>query len=360
MGDPFSIPPYFDLGSGELKTLERVGTGHINDTFLGSVSDASGRFTRYIFQRINQNVFPDVESLMENIARVTEHVKRRQSLRLVRAKDGAAFHRDAEGACWRAYPFMEGTVTVNVVSSPVQAREAGRAFGEFSSELADLPGARLHETIPDFHNTPKRFRDFLAAVDSDPCNRAASAKAEIKTAMAGADWAGVIADAMASGRVPERIAHNDAKMENVLLDAETGEAVCVVDLDTVMPGTVLHDFGDLVRTATVTAKEDERDLERVGFSMTIFKALAEGFLSGCGDVLTPGEIELLPFAGQLITYEQSLRFLSDYLLGDPYYKTQREDHNLDRTRNQLRIVGLLNEMRDKLSSSITHSYSSCS
>jgi len=343
MDDPFSIPPFFDLGCGEFAALERVGVGHINDTFLGSVCELSGCYSRYIFQRINQNVFPDVGSLMENLERVTEHMKRDRSLRLVPTKEGESFHRDVAGGCWRAFPFVEGTVTVRVVSSPSQAKQAGRAFGEFSRALADLPAPRLHETIPDFHNTPKRFADFVAAVEADRCNRANSAKAEIEMAMAGGEWAGMISDAMKAGAVPERIAHNDAKMENVLLDAETGEAVCVVDLDTVMPGTVLHDFGDLVRTATATAAEDERDLDRVGFSMTIFKSLAEGFLSSCGDMLTSGELDLLPYAGKIITYEQSLRFLTDYLLGDPYYKTKSEFHNLERTRNQQRMVSLLEE-----------------
>ena len=347
-------------------SLQRIGIGHINDTYRVTLRSPSGAVARQVIQRINRQVFPDVEGLMENVARVTRQLglaaarTGRPSLSLVPTNEGATFHRDRAGDCWRAFPYIEGTVTVDLVTSPAQAGQAGRAFGDFSRILSDLPGGRLREIIPDFHNTPKRLASFLAAVEADPRNRAAGARGEIEAALGGAAWAGRIAEAQALGAVPERVAHNDAKIENVLFDAETGEAVCVVDLDTVMPGTVLHDFGDLVRTATATAGEDECDLERVGISPTIFGALAEGFLGACGDVLAPAEIDLLPFAGKLIAYEQALRFLTDHLLGDPYYRITRESHNLDRARNQLRVARILDTMRDDLAATISAIQAPCS
>ncbi len=362
MDDPFSIPRQFVFGDTEPVSLKRIGIGHINDTYLVTLRSPMGRVARYVIQRINRKIFPEIRRLMENVERVTGHLDAHgggRSLSVIRTVEGATFHRDSTGDCWRAFPYVEGTFTIEVVSSPAQAGQAGRAFGHFSRLLSDLPGGRLHETIPDFHNTPRRLADFIDAVEADPANRVSGARTEVDSAMALAPWAGRIVEAQASGEVPERVAHNDAKIENVLFDVETGEAVCVVDLDTVMPGTVLHDFGDLVRTAAATATEDERDLERVGISPTIFGALAEGFLSACGDVLTPKEIALLPFAGKVIAYEQALRFLTDYLLGDPYYRISRPAHNLERARNQLRVSRILDTLRDDLGSMISTYSSSC-
>lgn len=343
-----SIAAQFEIG-GEITRLERLGIGHINDTFIGRTVGKAGR--RYLFQRINQSIFPDVAALMQNVWRVTAHLQAKgvPTLTLVPTNQGDLFYRDPDdGECWRAFPFIGGTSSVGVTSSTAQAEQAAFAFGEFARGLSDLPPPRLHETIPDFHNTPKRFADFLAAVAADPSNRAISAKPEIESAMAGAGWVGKIYAAQAAGSIPERIAHNDAKIENVLFDTAGERAICVVDLDTVMPGTLLHDFGDLVRSAAATAGEDERNLEGVGLSVDTFTGLARGFIGACGQELTKTERELLPFAGKLITYEQSLRFLTDYLQGDRYYRTQRENQNLDRARNQLKLVAILESKGEDL------------
>ncbi|MFT4547394.1 MAG: hypothetical protein ACI9UA_004872 [Pseudoalteromonas tetraodonis] len=363
MEDLFSIPAQFDLRGGELDNLSRIGIGHINDTYLGSVRERGGQITRYVFQRINRSVFPDIVSLMENIRRVTEHLEPayvstgRQALRLIPTLDGADYHRDPAGDFWRAFPLIENSVTHSVLSSPAQAQQTGFAFGEFSQILSTLPEPPLHEVIADFHNTAKRYKAFLAAVDADLANRVDTARAEIDAALDGAAWATIITDAQLAGDVPSRVAHNDSKIENVLFDAETGEPVCVVDLDTTMPGSILHDFGDLVRTAAAIAPEDETDSGRIGVSLTVFQSLSEGFLSACGEILTPVELALLASAGKVIVYEQALRFLTDHLLGDTYYRIKHEGHNLERARNQLKVAQILDSMQSSLETSISTIYS---
>jgi hypothetical protein len=224
------------------------------------------------------------------------------------------------------------------VQSPAQTFQAGRAFGEFQSLLVDLPGGRLVETIPDFHNTRKRFENFQNAVQADRYNRAAGARPEIEFALKRQAVTGVILDAMSRGKIPERITHNDTKFNNVMLDVVTGEAMCIVDLDTVMPGCALYDFGDMVRTTTSPTLEDELDLAKVTLRMPMFKQLARGYYSTAGQFLTQGEKELIAFSGKLITFEIGLRFLTDYLSGDVYFRTHRPDHNRDRCRTQFKLV----------------------
>jgi aminoglycoside phosphotransferase (APT) family kinase protein len=327
---------------GEFRSAEPYGSGHINDTFC-LVFDQAGAATRYILQRINHNIFKNPIALMENIQRVTAHVAlrmvgeqdfSRRVLTLVPARDGLHYHRDEHGNYWRVYLFIEKARSYDAVESPKQAFEAAKAYGRFQRLLADLPAPRLHDTIPDFHHTPKRFAALEQAIAADAANRATLAKPEIEFALSHKPITGVLLEA----GLPERVTHNDTKFNNVMLDDATGEGICVVDLDTLMPGLALYDFGDMVRTATSPAKEDERDLSKVTMQFPMFDALVRGYLTAAGDFLTAAEKRHLSFSGKLITFEIGIRFLTDYLAGDTYFKVHREGHNLDRCRTQFKLV----------------------
>jgi Ser/Thr protein kinase RdoA (MazF antagonist) len=323
---------------GEFRSGEPYGSGHINDTFRISCG------ARYILQRINQRVFKRVPELMENVARVTEHIRRRsvgpqsRALTLVRTRDGRAYHIDEAGEPWRCYAFIEAARTYDVIESPRQASEAARMFGEFQRMLADLPGARLHETIPHFHHTRQRFDTLQRAIQLDSHQRAAQAADLIAFARERESMVDVLLGLQARGEIVERVTHNDTKLNNVMLDDVTGAGVCVLDLDTVMPGLALYDFGDMVRSATNSAPEDEPDPARVQCRLPIFTALVEGYLSSAGAFLNPAELAHLTFSGRLITLEIGMRFLTDFLQGDVYFKTRRPTHNLDRARNQFALV----------------------
>ena len=294
---------------------------------------------------------------MDNIARVTSHLHgklstsgeaSRRALSLIKSRDGLSYYLDKGGNCWRTYIFVENANTYNIIETPEQAFQAAKAFGEFQMNLVDLPGKRLCETIPDFHNTPKRFEAFEKALASDSLNRAKSAKAEIEFALKHKNASTLLLNLNKEGKIPERITHNDTKLNNVLLDSKTGEAICVIDLDTVMPGLALYDFGDLVRTSTSPAAEDEKDLGKVKMQMHMYRALLEGYLSTAIEFLTKTEIEHLAFSGKLITLEIGLRFLTDYLSGDTYFKIHREGHNLDRCRTQFKLVSLIEEKEEEM------------
>ena len=338
---------------GKIVSAAPYGSGHINDTFLTLV-EIAGQQRRFILQRINHQVFKQPDLLMENVARVCAHAHaklraagtgdaHRRALRLIPTHQGKAWHVDPSGNRWRCYDFIEGATGHDVVRSPAQAEAAAKAFGAFQSLLADLPGERLHETIPDFHHTPSRFARFQAALAKDSHGRAAAAGPEIAFALARAGEVSVVVDALRDGSLPERVTHNDTKLNNVLLDDVTQEGVCVIDLDTVMPGSALYDFGDLVRTSTSPAAEDETDLSLVRMQLPMFAALVRGYLSSARGFLTPREKELLPFAGKLITFEIGLRFLTDWLEGDTYFKIKRPAHNLDRCRTQFKLVASIEE-----------------
>ena len=325
---------------GAFQEAAPYGSGHINDTYC-AVFDQAGTLVRYILQRINHNVFKIPVALMENIQRVTEHLagkgdkdSSRRVLTLVPTRTGKCCHRDEQGNYWRTYLFIEKARTYDATESPQQAFQAAQAFGRFQKQLSDLPAPRLHDTIPDFHHTPKRFAALEKAIAEDVMNRAKLAKPDIEFALRRKEICSVLLDA----KLPERVTHNDTKFNNVMLDDATGEGICVIDLDTVMPGLALYDFGDMVRTTTSPAKEDERDLSRVQMQFPMFEALARGYLSAAGEFLTPAEKRLLPFAGKLITFEIGIRFLADFLSGDTYFKVHREGHNLDRWRTQLKLV----------------------
>jgi hypothetical protein len=331
---------------GDFINAAPYGSGHINDTYCVEF-DQGGARVRYVVQRINHLIFKNPPALMENIQRVTAHLGQksaatsdasRRLLTLIPARDGQPYYRDAQGDHWRVYIFLEKARTFDAVENPRQAFEAAKAFGQFQKLLADLPAPRLHDTIPDFHHTPKRFAALEQAMETDTANRAHLAKAELAFALQRKSATRILIDA----RLPERVTHNDTKFNNVMLDDATGEGICVIDLDTVMPGLALYDFGDMVRTTTSPAREDERDLSKVRMQFPMFEALARGYLAAA-DFLTPAEKKFLPFSGKLITLEIGLRFLTDFLTGDTYFKVHREGHNLDRCRTQFKLVESIEE-----------------
>ncbi len=329
---------------GAVTDLRTCGNGHINSTYI--VSTDAGR--RYILQILNTAIFKHPEEVMENIVAVTDHIRRglvangedaaRGTMQVIRTRDGATGYTDPDGRFWRAYDFVEHTVCRLTLDSPATFERVGEAFGDFQRRLADFEAARLHESIPDFHNTKKRYATFLAAVSADRAGRATSVKAELDFITARADRTALIADALASGALPLRVTHNDTKLSNILLDETTEEAVCIIDLDTVMPGSALYDFGDSIRTGAASAAEDEADLDKVHFLPTMFAAYARGFVKGTNGALTPREQEMLPDGAYIITLEQAIRFLTDYLDGDTYYHTDYPDHNLVRARTQLKLI----------------------
>ncbi|GHV44268.1 mucin desulfatase [Spirochaetia bacterium] len=334
--------------NGEFEGASPLGGGHINDTFLSRWNQAGTR-VRYTHQRINDHVFIHPDEVMENIERITAHIAKkvrdsgaadwgRRTLTVIPARDGKSWVRDAGGAWWRTYFFIEETHTREIAASPEETALLGKSVGRFQKQLADLGGRRLHETIPDFHNMEKRYCRFYEALEADKFNRAADVPEEIEFMRKNEERGAILVRSVREGRIPERICHNDAKMNNILLDDETGEALCLIDLDTVMPGSSLFDLGDLIRTAVSRAREDEMDLSKVVFDIDYFTALLRGYLSEASDFLIPEEQELLAEAGRNITQIMALRFLTDYLEGDHYYHITRPEHNRDRCRNQIALI----------------------
>ena len=354
---------------GNFVKAEPCGSGHINDTYA-ALYDQAGTPVRYIHQRINNRIFADIPALMENIQRVTDHLqdklseaavldRSRRALTLLTGPEGRPYFVDQSGNYWRTYLFIEKASTYDRAETTLQAREAARAFGEFQAYLNDLPVEGFHETIPRFHDTRSRFDTLLAAAEADPKNRASTVRAEIDWFRARENLVDVVLDGQRAGDVPVRVTHNDTKLNNVMLDDTTMEGVCVIDLDTIMPGSALYDFGDLIRTATVTGKEDEPETSRIGMDMDCFKALAEGYLSAMGRCLSEREIDLLAFSGLLITSEIGMRFLTDYLEGDRYFKVAREGHNLDRCRVQIALAESIEAQMAAMETLIRETYSSC-
>ncbi|MGD0730345.1 MAG: aminoglycoside phosphotransferase family protein [Terracidiphilus sp.] len=338
--------------SGDFLSASPYGTGHINDTYRTFFHHA-GHPAQFILQRINCNIFKNPVALMENIQRVTSHIaaqvadepdSERRVLMLIPARDGRAWHVDAEGNYWRTYRFIPSARTYEAVESTEQAFQAAKAFGRFQKLLADLPAPRLHDTIPDFHHTPKRFAALEQAIAADVAGRAILVQPEIEFALTRKSMAGVLLDA----NLPERVTHNDTKFNNVMLDDATGEGICVIDLDTVMPGLTLYDFGDMVRTTTSPAKEDDQDLAKVTMQFPMFEALVRGYLASAGGFLTIAEKQHLAFTGKLITFEQGIRFLADHLAGDTYYKVHRDGHNLDRCRTQFKLVESIEQQEEEM------------
>lgn len=347
----------FETGS-EYQRHRFIKVGHINETFL--VEAARGGEPRwFIFQKINHFVFRDPERLMANFEKITGHLRRkleaspgsdpeRETLNLVRSKSGGCCQLTRQGDYWRAYRFVGDCYIVNVAERPEQAFEAGRAFGRFQRLLADLPAAALYETIPYFHHTPRRFVRFKEVLEKDAKKRAAEARDAIAFALQREPLTSVVTDGLEAGRLPLRITHNDTKINNVLFDNATGKGLCVIDLDTTMPGSALYDFGDMVRTTTSFAAEDERDLPKVKLELRMFEALARGYLEEALDFLTPEEIGLLVLSGRLITFTIGLRFLTDFLEGDVYFRIHRDGQNLDRARAQFALVRSMEEQEKEM------------
>lgn len=325
-----------------------VSEGHINDTYIVEYEMEDGSVSRYLLQRINVNVFKKPVELMENVCGVTSFLREkikatggdstRETLTVYSAKDGKNYYMAEDGGCWRVYNFVDNTFTINEITSSDDFRNAALAFGNFQNLLADYPIDTLHETIPNFHNTPSRFNDLKIAVEKNASGRKDNAVPEIEFAFAREKDCSVITDLLGTDKIPLRVTHNDTKLNNVLFDKETQKGLCVVDLDTVMPGSALYDFGDSIRFGANTAAEDEKDLSKVTLSLDYFKAYVDGYLEAAGESLTEEEIDLLPFSAKLLTFECGMRFLGDYINGDVYFKIEYPEHNLVRARTQFKLV----------------------
>ena len=325
---------------------EPYGGGHINDTFLFRLDESDG--AQYILQRINKNAFPNPDQVMENMLRVTEYLRGqialrggnpdRETLHLLKTGDDQFFAVDENGDYWRAYSFISNSVSFDRSEDEDLFRESGKAFGRFLSMLDGFDAPSLHETIVRFHDTPNRYAAFHQAIQADRAGRADSVRQEINACLRYEGFASTLVDGLARGTLPLRVTHNDTKLNNVLMDAETRKAVCVIDLDTVMPGLSAYDFGDAIRYGASTAAEDEPDLSKVHFSLSLYRAFAEGYLGEVARNMTPAEVDSLPVGAKMMTLESAVRFLTDYLNGDVYFKTAYPEHNLVRSRTQIKLV----------------------
>ncbi len=330
--------------AGECTGISRNTDGHINETIVLTFREG-GHDRRYVLQRINTEIMGRPEELMGNIVGVTSFLKKkieeaggdasRETLTVIPTKQGAYFFRDEQGNSWRAYDYIDNTVCYDKPDRPEYFYRSALAFGRFQNLLADFPVETLHETIVGFHDTRKRYQQFCEAVSKDTAGRKHLAGPEIEFLLSRESYAGKFDDRM---DIPSRVTHNDTKLSNVLFDKDTGKALCVIDLDTVMPGLSLHDFGDAIRFGASTAAEDEPDLGKVSFDRKMYDLYLQGYLEACGDRLTKRETELLPMGAKVITYEQALRFLADYLNGDIYYRTERPEQNIDRARTQIKLL----------------------
>mgnify|MGYP000979345231 FL=1 len=346
--DGFKLP-------GELKECIRYGSGHINDTYRLTYETPQGT-KRYILQRMSKSIFKKPVELMENVSGVTAWLRKkiienggdpeRETLTLVKSNDGLPYFVDSTGEYWRVYLFIEGATCYDAVKDDNDFYQSAVAFGHFQRLLADYPAETLHETIKDFHNTPDRLEKFKKAVAEDICGRAASVQKEIDFILEREELTHALYDLQLDGRLPLRVTHNDTKLNNIMIDDETGKAICVIDLDTVMPGLTANDFGDSIRFGASTALEDEQDLSKVSCDLHLFDVYARGFIEGCGGALTDLEIDMLPMGAILMTFENGIRFLTDHLEGDHYFRIHRENQNLDRARTQFKLVW---DMEQKLS-----------
>lgn len=346
----------FDL-NGSVVSMGEYGSGHINATYVFEVNEG-GSLVKYIFQQVNTDIFTDIEQLMENIVGVTSYLTKqiearngnpkRETLQVIPTKEGKNYYRDEEGKCYRVYRFITDATSYDTVESPKDFYESAVSFGNFQYLLADYPAETLHETIPNFHHTGKRFEAFCAAVKADVCGRAASVQKEIDFVMAHAEETTVLTSLLESKELPLRVTHNDTKLNNIMIDDATGKGICVIDLDTVMPGSSLYDFGDSIRFGANTAVEDETDLSKVSIDLDLYEIYVKGYLEGCKGSLTEREVELLPMGAKMMTFECGMRFLTDYLQGDTYFRIHREHHNLDRCRTQFALVADMEKKWDQM------------
>lgn len=345
----------FDI-RGSIVSIAAYGKGHINDTFLVKTI-VDGCIKRFILQKVNSNVFKKPEQVINNIEKVTGYLKTRADservvLSLIPTKDGNTYFKDENGDVWRMYNYIENSICLDVVENEQDFYECAFAFGKFQRDLRHFPAETLYETIPNFHNTPVRFGTFLSAVAADKCGRVKSVEREIRFITERQDFYSALIDAEAKGDLPLRVTHNDTKSNNVMLDYKTRKALCVIDLDTVMPGYSVTDFGDAIRFGASTAAEDEKDLDKVHFSIDLFKAYTKGYMAGCDGKLKDTEIMLLPEGAKMMTIECGMRFLTDYLNGDTYFKINYPDHNLVRARTQLKLVSEMEEKWEEMKKAV--------
>ncbi len=342
---------------GTPESAKPYGSGHINDTYL-LMCGGNNKHKKYTIQRINHEVFKKPWEVMENVVKITEFLQKkiaeaggdaaRETLHVVPAKDGASYCKWEDGTYWRVYGFIDGATSYDEVKEPKDFYESAVSFGHFQKLLEDYPAETLYETIPDFHNTVDRLKNFKRALAEDTAHRAAKVQEEIRFVLNRERDCHVICDMLASGEIPLRVTHNDTKLNNIMIDNETGKGICVIDLDTVMPGSALYDYGDSIRFGANTGAEDETDLSKISCDIDLFTLYTKGFVEGCGGSLTEQEIRMLPMGAKVITLEQGIRFLTDYLEGDRYYKIHRPEHNLDRCRTQFKLVKDMEEKWDIL------------
>ena len=346
----------FDI-PGRFVECVPCGNGHINDTYMVTFEEEDG-LCRYSLQHMNRSVFKDPVSLMNNILHVTAYLKeqicsqggdpQRETLDFVCTKTGEPYFVDSYGEYWRAYHFVEDAYALEEISNPQDFYESAVAFGHFQRMLADFPADSLTETIAGFHDTKARFVAFEQAVEADVCHRAAEVQKEIQFVRDRYEVACILGDLLAQGKLPLRVTHNDTKSNNVLIDNVTGKGLCVIDLDTVMPGLAVNDFGDSIRFGASTGAEDEKDLSKIWCDLDLYEIYMKGFVEGCGGTLTDMEIECLPVGAKVMTYECGMRFLTDYLAGDTYFKTAYPTHNLDRARTQFKLVWDMEQKWEKM------------
>ncbi len=342
---------------GSFQSAVPYGSGHINDTKLITMRTDSGEM-RYILQRINHNVFKNPDLLMQNYVGVTSYLSKmiseaggdpmRETLNVIKTCEGENYYLSPEGEYWRLLVFVDKSLSYDKVERPEQFYESAVAFGNFQYMLKDYPADTLYETIPNFHNTPDRVRLFEEALAKDAFGRAKEVGEEIDFVLSRREFAKTLEKARAEGKLPLRVTHNDTKLNNILFDEKTGGALCIVDLDTIMPGYSVNDFGDSIRFGATTALEDETDLSKVNFDISLYELYVKGFIEGTKGGLTECEMELLPIGAIMMTYECGTRFLTDYLSGDTYFKIARPKHNLDRARNQFKLVSDMEASLDKM------------
>ena len=343
---------------GELESIEPIKTGHINDTMCVTFKRDDGTRKSYTLQSINTYVFKKPEVVMNNIMAVTDYLcdqyhaeglhASRHVLKFYKTVDGQNFYRDEKDRCWRVYLFVGDASTYNNVSDPVLLYNAGKAFGEFQKRLSNFPMDKLEETIPNFHNTPDRYRQLKEAIENNVSGRADLVKDEIDFFMSRENEAATLFNLQKSGDLPLRVTHNDTKYNNVLIDDQTHEAICVIDLDTIMPGLSVHDFGDAIRFATATAAEDEKDLSKVHMNIDSFDAFTKGFIGTAKGFFTQTELDNMVMGAKLMTLECAVRFLTDYINGDVYFKTDYPEHNLDRAHTQIKLVSEMEQKEDEM------------
>ncbi|WP_195989528.1 aminoglycoside phosphotransferase family protein [Clostridium sp. D53t1_180928_C8] len=349
---------------GNVINVKSFGSGIINDTFLVTCKNNKGDENKYILQKINSSIFKNVEKLMENYCGVCDYLKKivsenggdveRETITVVPTNTGKSYLKDSLDNYWRAIKFISDTVTYDVAESAEDFYKVGKAFGDFQNKLADYNAENLYESIPNFHNTKERFKTFLLAIENNKARRLESVRAEVDFILERENETSILLDMYENGELPLRVTHNDTKISNILMDSKTKNGICIIDLDTIMPGLSLYDFGDAIRSGATHALEDEKDLDKVYVDLEFFEAFTKGFLEGTNSSLTEKEIQMLPMGAKVITLEQAIRFLTDYLDGDIYYKTTYNEQNLDRTRTQLKLVKDIEEKWDKLNNIVNN------